>query len=78
MKNIINLIGFVIIAATLAAVSFVAINRFSALRAQEVSDEARFQCAQSSRYQVQQSADVTVWYPVADLYSKCLVEKGIQ
>jgi hypothetical protein len=78
MKNLVNLIGFVILAATLAAVSFVAINRFAALRAQEVSDEARFQCAQSSRYQVTQPDGAIVWYPVSDLYSKCLVEKGIQ
>ncbi len=78
MKSLINLIGFIIISATIVAVSFVAINKFSTLRAEEVANEARFQCAQSSRYQVTQPDGSIVWYPVSDLYSKCLVEKGIQ
>ena len=86
MKNQIGVIlGFVILTAVLAAVSFYgiatltnAIDEFTALKQKEIENEARFQCAQSSRYQIQQSKDVTVWYPVSDLYSKCLIEKGIE
>lgn len=79
MKGLlITSIGFIILTATLAAVSFVGINKFASLKQIEIENEARFQCAQSSRYEVQQSKGVTVWYPVPDLYKKCLTEKGIK
>jgi len=86
MKNQIGtLLGFVILTAALTAVSFYGIatladgiNKFTDLKQKEIENEARLQCAQSSRYQVQQSDNVVVWYPVSDLYIKCLNEKGIQ
>ncbi len=76
--KLINLIGFVTLTAVLAAVLLVATDKFVTLRAREIENEARFQCAQSSRYQVAQLDGVIVWYPVSDLYSKCLQEKGIK
>ncbi len=48
------------------------------IKEQEVKNEARFACAQSSRYQTtDKSTGATVWYPVQDLYEKCLREKGL-
>ncbi len=78
MEKILNFAGFLVIAAALAAVSFYGVNKFAALKKIEIENQARFECAQSSRYQVQQDSVVTVWYPIADLYSKCLLEKGIK
>lgn len=76
--KLINLIGFIILTAVLAAVLLVATDKFATFRAREIENEARFQCAQSSRYQVTQPDGTTVWYPVSDLYIKCLNEKGIK
>lgn len=47
------------------------------LHAKEVENEARFQCASSSRYQVVKDG-TTIWYPAAELYTKCLQEKGVK
>jgi hypothetical protein len=49
----------------------------SGIYAQQVENEARFQCAQSSRYSVNQGDNTQVWYPVEEMYQKCLTEKGI-
>ena len=76
-EQIVKLIGLLIFTAATIAVCFVGINKFAALKQKEIENEARFQCAQSSRYQIQQSNDVIVWYPVNDLYIKCLNEKGM-
>jgi hypothetical protein len=67
---------------TVAVVVGVAVAAYTAftfleLKKQEVMNEARFQCSQSSRYQVAQSNGVTTWYPAAELYTACLQEKGI-
>lgn len=78
MKSLVSIIGFIILTAVLAAVFFVATDKFAVLRKQEIENEARFQCAQSSRYQVTEATGVIVWYPVNDLYIKCLNEKGIK
>jgi len=78
MKSFVSFIGFIILTAVLAAVLLVATDKFATLRTSEMENEARFQCAQSSRYQVTQPDGVIVWYPVSDLYSKCLQEKGIK
>lgn len=43
----------------------------------QVNNEARYQCAQSSRYFTRSAEGVEVWYPVADMYNKCLAEKGL-
>jgi len=50
---------------------------FIETQAQMAENEARFQCAQSSKYEVT-DGDAIVSYPVAQLYEKCLKEKGIQ
>lgn len=51
---------------------------FAQLREKEIMNEARFQCAQSSKYSVNQTNGVAVWYPVEELYNKCLEEKGVE
>lgn len=75
-------LNLVIIVAVLIGVILVAyvVASFVALRKAEVTNEARFQCSQSSRYQINDptaSGSATVWYPVKDMYEKCLKEKGI-
>lgn len=40
------------------------------------TNEARFQCANSSKYEVTKD-DTVVSYPIADLYEKCLKEAGV-
>lgn len=49
---------------------------YLSFKQQEVQNEARFQCAQSSVYQVTNGKTV-VSYPVSDLYTACLREKGL-
>ncbi|GEM_PF-5633385 len=55
-----------------------AIIRFSELKEKEIENEAKFQCAQSSRYSITEEDGAAVWYPVQDLYKKCLEEKNIR
>jgi hypothetical protein len=78
LGKIISLIGLVILTVVIAAVCLSGVDKFALLKEKEIENEARFQCAQSSRYQVQTSKDVIVWYPIQDLYTACLSEKGIQ
>ena len=67
------------ISAAILAVSFAFfLFSLSNLKRQEVQNKARFECAQSSSYQVTLENDAIVSYPVADLYAKCLGEKGLQ
>jgi hypothetical protein len=66
-----------VIGTALFAVSVVVSFMFLSLKRQEVANEARFQCAQSSRYQVTQANGTVVWYPVEELNTKCLKEKGL-
>lgn len=56
---------------------FYGIHTFSDLYAKQIENEARFQCAQSSRYIVNQADNTQVWYPVIEMYQNCLAEKGI-
>ena len=68
-----------IIAVTFAVLTIIAgVFSFVFLQNQKVQIEnnARFQCAKSVRYSVKQ-ANTTITYPPADLYKKCLNEKGI-
>lgn len=67
---------------TIAIVAAVAVGAYFALqflgiKRQEMQNEARFQCAQSSRYQTV-NGDTTIWYPATELYAACLKEKGIK
>lgn len=50
---------------------------FTSLQAKQVSNEARFQCAQSSRYTVEKSG-TTIYYPAEEMYKNCLDEKGVK
>jgi len=74
MKQIIASVIIMIGLVTLAGVGYLALERFSELKEKQLANEARFQCAQSSRYQIQDGV-ATVWYPVEELYLKCLKEK---
>jgi hypothetical protein len=70
------------IICTLVAAAFVAVFamlgfQFITLKQTELKNEAGFQCAQSSRYQVTQKDGTVVWYPVEELYNKCIKEKGL-
>lgn len=40
-------------------------------------NEAKFQCASTVRYTVD-TEDATISYPPADLYQKCLADRGIK
>ena len=53
------------------------VSTFSTLKRTEIANEARYQCTQSSRYEVTQKDGAIVWYPVEELYQKCLKEKGV-
>ena len=50
--------------------------QFIALKKQEIENKARFECAQSSKYEVTDD-NTTVSYPITNLYKACLKEKGI-
>jgi len=77
MKNQITiLIGFIILTATLAAVTFYGVNRFYALRVKEIAAEFDFQCAQTYRYTETLKSGVTVSYPMQKEYNDCVSSKG--
>jgi len=77
MKNqIFILIGFVILSATLAAVSLCGINRFSSLRAKEINSEFDYQCAETYRYTETLKGGETVRYPMQKEYNDCVNSKG--
>lgn len=77
MKDLGSLLAGLFIAAAIGGVGFFGVNQYSTLKQQELNNEARYQCALSSRYETVEE-DVTVWYPVDELYKKCLSEKGIK
>jgi hypothetical protein len=77
MKNqIFTLIGFIILTATLAAVSFFGINKFYELRVKEVNSEFDFQCAQTYRYTETLRNGAIVSYPMVKEYKDCVNSKG--
>jgi hypothetical protein len=77
MKNqIFILIGFIILTATLAAVSFYGINRFATVRVAEINSEYDFQCAQTYRYTETLKNGAVVSYPMKKEYNDCLNSKG--
>ena len=76
MKNqILILIGFIILTATLAAVSFVGINSFRDLRVAEINSEFDFQCAQTYRYTETLKNGAIVTYPMVKEYKDCVNSK---
>lgn len=67
-----------LIALAIAGVGFYAITKFSALKAKEIDNTARYQCAVSSKYETTDPSGAKVSYPVEELYKKCLGEMGIK
>lgn len=78
MNKILNITSILIVIAFGVGIylAYTTATEYIALKKQEVENEARFQCANSSTYSVV-TDDVTVSYPVADLYDACLREKGM-
>ena len=72
----IGLLGFIILTAGIAAVLFYGINRFSDLRAKEISIQFDFQCAQAYRYTQTLGSGVVVSYPMQKEYESCVNSKG--
>ena len=69
----------IIIALTLITLTIIAgVFSFGFLNNQRIQteNEARFQCAQSVRYEVK-TETTTISYPPENLYKKCLKEKGL-
>lgn len=75
-----NSIFKIIVALTFIAL-VVVVGNFSIgyldLQKQNAINKARFDCAQSVRYEVK-TETTTISYPPSDLYKKCLLEKGIK
>ena len=79
MQNMSTIIGAVIITIGILVIGIFATTTFQTLKSQEITNEARYQCAQSSRYTVQDGENgPTVWYPVKEMYDNCLEEKGVK
>lgn len=79
MKSSTNILGQVLVAASIASfamVGYFAVGKYLELRQVEIENEARYQCALSSRYETK-SGDALVSYPVTELYEKCLKEKNL-
>jgi len=75
MKNILNIV-LVITALTAVFVMAYFSSSFLSLKTKEIENEAKFTCTQSSRYQTTDPSGAIVWYPVEEMYQKCLKEKG--
>lgn len=73
---LITSIGFIILTATLAAVSFYGINKFYELRVKEINLGFDFQCAQTYRYTQTLKSGVVVSYPMQKEYKDCVNSKG--
>lgn len=76
MQKLTNLIGFIIVAATIAAVSFYGINKFYALKIKESNEQMDFNCAQNYRYTETLKNGATVSYPMEKEYKDCVTSKG--
>lgn len=81
MKSSTNILGQVLVAASIASfamVGYFAAGKYLELRQVEIENEARYQCALSSKYELNNVQNsTTVSYPVAELYEKCLREKNL-
>lgn len=74
MKYYTIFFGMLVIAGTIVYATITYLN----LKTLELANTAKFECTQSSRYTTTQSDGSVVWYPVDDLYKKCLKEKNIK
>lgn len=77
MKPIMNLTNALVIAVAIVAVGGYFTYTYQQLKAQENRNEAQYQCALSSRFTTKDANNNEVWYPVQDLYDKCLKNKNI-
>lgn len=73
------LVAALIISASVFAVAIVGFilgSKFLTTYEKRVNDQARYECAQSSRVQVQESETILGDYP-SQAYEDCLAEKGL-
>lgn len=77
MNSKTSIFGFLIIAAVIAAVSFVAINKFSKILIERNNNEARFHCAEMYRYTKTQADGSVVSYPMDIEYRNCISQIGL-
>ena len=75
MNKILSIIYTASVVIALGVLAYLGFSFYDTYKTQ-VRNEALYQCATSSKYEVA-SGDTTVSYPVADLYEECLEEKGI-
>lgn len=74
-----NIIFKIIVSLTLIALVAIAtwfLSGYLSLQKQKLTNDARFECAQSVRYEVK-TDETSISYPPSDLYKKCLKEKGL-
>jgi hypothetical protein len=76
MKSILNIILSLTTIAGICMAGFIGF-KFLELREVEVINEARYQCAESFRYQITDGNGGIIWYPAKELYYQCLKEKGL-
>jgi len=77
MNKTFVIIAFLITALSAVAAAWVIADKYLSLKRTQVENEARYQCAVSSRYETKINENTTVWYSVEELYNKCLKEKGL-
>lgn len=74
-----NTIFKIIVSMTLISLTVIAVwflSSYLDLQKQKIANEARFQCAQSAKYE-SRTETTTTTYPPEELYKKCLKEKGL-
>jgi len=74
-RTILNILGVTLIIA-LAAI-FISAFMFVVIENKKADDEARYNCALISKYEVEDK-QAKVSYPVKDVYEDCLTEKGLK
>lgn len=71
--NVGQTIRFALGAAVAVVIAFMAYSQAS----KAILERAVDNCARISRYQIQNPTDgTTVWYPIDEMYKKCLTDKG--
>ncbi len=74
MKQTIGVVlASIVIAIAIAYSSYTAVQAYQ----KRTESEARYNCAQSSRYTVQIDEKTQVWYPIEDMYKQCLSALGL-
>lgn len=75
MQNKYQMIVIALLTVAVAAGVYLGF-QYVSLKKQEVANSARYECALSSKFSIP-DGKATVSYPVKDLYTQCLSEKGI-